>query len=757
MAHEVLFSPNYNGFVRLVRAFLKDAPRVVRSDHRDINNLGVDYTLSGGGARPAGDILHIAPETDALLGTYRSTCVQAGGLNSYGTAVTPTVTFTAASRTIVRDTGSWATDGFVAGELIRVVSGPVNAGNIGVFRVASITTTTNTDDTITLNALDTSLVDEAAVAITARPLGGGALFDVRYDPGSANTHLGWLASEQEFMAKDGTLWQFMRNGGNWAVNDFAEYELELGNFSLSEDRAVTATVTFNDNSPSADSITRNDYNGNFVRDGFVAGAAVEVTGSASNDGRYLIDTVTASTITLDSGVALTDEGPVEVTLVPRFQVAVDFASGARTITRSVGSWVDDGFLAGGRIEVQDAVDAGNNGLFLIDSVTATVITLDATETLADETGDTIHATPRNVNLRAWTEHRYRWSATSGVTGPASQSLDSGELPPVPDADGNYTSEWVGIGPGNDPVNNPQTIYIGFQTQFTGTSKQNVEVRGFDIVSDSPFGGLGNASPPVYLYLTFSPSMETYMRGDGEMVAGFVDVNTAVAEWFYAGFIDVHATSVSHPRPIYVGGAGYEADDTRASSGAKLGFFPSPVIENSGSDPKPGSAYFRWVDGNWVNVGNNGVTSAGAESQLNDAAFRSFTWPYRTETGLDPDWFGADGAAITPSFGTINPDTINGDFSGVQANPSQYLPFVAGMRPTPTTVTPVPDQRFGLLPVVLLMRNPAQAIVGDLRSVFHVTGTGQATKNRILEEGRVYIVGQNHEKTNVQDFAALELN
>lgn len=756
MAHEVLFSNNFNGFIRQVRSFLKDAPRVVRADHQDINNLGVTYTLSGGGSRPAGDILHIAPEVACPLGAYRATAVVAGGLSSYGAAVTPTVTFNVAARTIVRSAGSWVTDGFVAGQLIRIRDA-VTAGNNGVFRILSITTTTNPDDTITLNTLDVLAASDAADVITANPLGGGAIFDVRFNPLGANTHIGWMASEVEFMDKNSDLWLFMRNGGAWAVGDRADFTLELGNFSLSEDRAVGRTVSFNDNSPSADSITRTDYNGNFIRDGFINGGVVEVIGSVSNDGRYLINTVSPKSIVLDSGAALTNEASVAVTLIPRLQATVDFAAAGRTITRSVGSFIDDGFLPGGQIEVQDAVDGANNDLFLIDSVTASVITLDASETIVDETADTVTITPRNVVLRKWTEHRYRWSATSGETGPALQSLASGELPPVPDANGNYTSEWVGIGPGNDPINNPQTIYVGLQSQFSGTSRQNVELRGFDIVSDSPFGGLGNASPPVYIYLTFSPSMETYLRGDGEMFAGFCDVNTSVTEWFYGGFIDVHGTSGAHPRPIYVGGAGVDPVGTRAGSGLRYEFFPAPVEVNSGADPKPASAYIRWVDGAWVAVGNNLISTTPADQTYSDTTKRAFTWPYLKDTFTGPTWVAADGSTVSPSNGTINAATISGNFSGVQGNPNARLTMVAGMRPTPTTVTPVPNQRHGLLPVVVMMKNPSVAVIGDLRSIFFVSGTGQASKNRILEDGRVYVVGQNHEKTNVQDFAAIELN
>ncbi len=53
-----------------------------------------------------------------------------------------------------------------------------------------------------------------------------------------------------------------------------------------------------------------------------------------------------------------------------------------TITRSGGSFVTDGFVNGDRITVSGS--ASNDGTFLVDAVAATVITLDAAETLAAE-------------------------------------------------------------------------------------------------------------------------------------------------------------------------------------------------------------------------------------------------------------------------------------------------------------------------------------------------------------------------------------
>ena len=71
-----------------------------------------------------------------------------------------------------------------------------------------------------------------------------------------------------------------------------------------------ATLSFADTDP--DTITRSS--GDFTADGFFSGQKIVVSGSASNDGTYTIDTVVALTITLVVGDSLAAEGPVAATL-----------------------------------------------------------------------------------------------------------------------------------------------------------------------------------------------------------------------------------------------------------------------------------------------------------------------------------------------------------------------------------------------------------------------------------------------------------
>lgn len=62
----------------------------------------------------------------------------------------------------------------------------------------------------------------------------------------------------------------------------------------------------------------------------------------------------------------------------------DVPGGQDTITRATGSWITDGFSAGQSISVTGSSD--NNNIFLVASVSATVLTLDETASLTDEAG-----------------------------------------------------------------------------------------------------------------------------------------------------------------------------------------------------------------------------------------------------------------------------------------------------------------------------------------------------------------------------------
>ena len=211
-------------------------------------------------------------------------------------------------------------------------------------------------------------------------------------------------------------------------------------------KSVSAIVNFVDSDP--DTIVRTD-GGNWITDGFFDGQSITVSDAAEagNNDTFSVDTVTDTTLTLASAETLTADTADTITvghtptqnlminaiyihrgadLVPaewrvlsmreteelrwefscltydstkyariegvRSTAVVDFVdSGPDTIVRSDGgSWITDGFVDGQSITVGDADESANNGIFTVDSVTATTLTLSADAELTADTDDYIN-------------------------------------------------------------------------------------------------------------------------------------------------------------------------------------------------------------------------------------------------------------------------------------------------------------------------------------------------------------------------------
>ena len=107
-----------------------------------------------------------------------------------------------------------------------------------------------------------------------------------------------------------------------------------------------------------------------------------------NEGTYTIASVTASTLTLVGTDQLQAEGPKSgVTVVAYPALAgnpnLTFADASPdTITRSSGNWITDGFKVGHHIEVSGS--SGNDGIYTISELTATVLKVSDADTLSAE-------------------------------------------------------------------------------------------------------------------------------------------------------------------------------------------------------------------------------------------------------------------------------------------------------------------------------------------------------------------------------------
>jgi hypothetical protein len=143
-------------------------------------------------------------------------------------------------------------------------------------------------------------------------------------------------------------------------------------------------VTFAEVGATDDTITRSA--GSFITDGFVAGDIITIVDSVSNDLTTVlgIKTVTALVLTLDAD-DLADEGPVAgvtITGTPALTFLEVGATGD-TLTRSRGSWLDDGFRVDDLVNITGTVLNNITGATGLDVVTALVLTFDADD-LANE-------------------------------------------------------------------------------------------------------------------------------------------------------------------------------------------------------------------------------------------------------------------------------------------------------------------------------------------------------------------------------------
>ena len=201
-------------------------------------------------------------------------------------------------------------------------------------------------------------------------------------------------------------------------------------------RIKKTTISFADTDP--DTIL--DSGNGFVDAGILPGKNIVVSGSTSNDGSYLVATVTRGTITLDGGESLTAEPAGDlvtiiqteevqllgfynwnmpytidnpeataydsagfkeyITALKGWEVSASryFQTGAiiaaqtiafvdsnpDTITDSGNGFLAAGFKDGGRIAISGAVNAGNNGSKIIETAVAGTLTLISTDTLTAE-------------------------------------------------------------------------------------------------------------------------------------------------------------------------------------------------------------------------------------------------------------------------------------------------------------------------------------------------------------------------------------
>jgi hypothetical protein len=141
------------------------------------------------------------------------------------------------------------------------------------------------------------------------------------------------------------------------------------------------TLTFAEVGATGDTITRSA--GSWISDGFAVGKTATIGGSASNNVSGVIAALSATVLTF-ADTDLVAEGPASGCIVTG-QTTLTFAEvGATgdTITRSDGSWFDDGFRAGSAFDVTGTASNNVTGA-MVASLTAIALTLTDTDLVAE--------------------------------------------------------------------------------------------------------------------------------------------------------------------------------------------------------------------------------------------------------------------------------------------------------------------------------------------------------------------------------------
>jgi hypothetical protein len=174
---------------------------------------------------------------------------------------------------------------------------------------------------------------------------------------------------------------------------------------MSKTRSVmtgSPSLTFAEVGATGDTITRSA--GSWIADGFVVGDTVTVALSASNNVSGVIAALSATVLTLGT-TDLVAEGPVAgcyVTSEPTITFAEVGATGD-TITRSRGSWLEDGFRVGDLVSVASTGSVSNvlTATAGLAAVTASTLTFGTTDLVSESMGSSLLTITAGQTKAAW--------------------------------------------------------------------------------------------------------------------------------------------------------------------------------------------------------------------------------------------------------------------------------------------------------------------------------------------------------------------
>jgi len=237
------------------------------------------------------------------------------------------------------------------------------------------------------------------VSFAAGTLVAGETIHTWHGTGPRSDSTGWAAARAALAAQQKAFRSGLLTGDLQNSTEAAALLAEVNAYKSENDRATFFRASVLDRLPLAtlsalthrmtgapsitfetatDTITRSA--GSFIADGFAVGDIITIAGSTSNNGT-LTAAITAVTATvLTTADNLTDEGPASGVTITG-EASLTFSDATDTITRSSGSWLDDGFRVADSVTVASSV--ANDGTFTVSAVTATVLTVGAGD-LSDE-------------------------------------------------------------------------------------------------------------------------------------------------------------------------------------------------------------------------------------------------------------------------------------------------------------------------------------------------------------------------------------
>jgi hypothetical protein len=221
---------------------------------------------------------------------------------------------------ISRVAGSFVTDGFAVGDVIRVTGSTSNDGVYTILTVAALRLTLSTaasltdevaGDSVTIDVRSTTWVEGAIEKMVA---GDGAILHSHGVSSAATTVL--VSVPIDMTTNDVTFVGACAPSGIFPRSRIGSKSVTSG---------AQTVISCQENTPAADTITRTT--GSFIADGFKPGMKIHMTGTSgtTNDGYYTIDDLTDLVITLIDTDDLTAEvAGSSITIVNYLPYLIDF-------------------------------------------------------------------------------------------------------------------------------------------------------------------------------------------------------------------------------------------------------------------------------------------------------------------------------------------------------------------------------------------------------------------------------------------------